>query len=344
MTGPLERASGPNPLNSPKMADGLGSWMMLTAQAALAAITVDQLRRRVFGSQRTATQSVIVVDVWGPVIVCLPMLGFVGQTQESVRGIGWMTVGAPVAAGVLALGAAIIVSFDRTATSIANRNGASSVPNWLGGLPIRSASAWTFAGIALVLLASAHHMSLWVGQCTFALAAALLWWNSPDDDELSDSQEPADREMNSGLMIALLAAVVHSVVVFKMPGEFVRISGGVVMLTAAMIIAAAARLAGPMACIGIGGWAATYGFLLGCGALSLEKLMPQAIRVVQLGEAAPVGRIAHGYGAYALEGLLLASLAGFWTIVHRLPQSVARIIGVVVLVFAAVLAAWRLSM
>src|SRR5262245_18791392 len=80
----------------------------LAAQAILSVVTVEQFRRRVFPAVGGLRQPEVVMDVWGPLALVLPMLFFIAQTKYSVRGAGWMPVGAPAMCGVLALGAALI--------------------------------------------------------------------------------------------------------------------------------------------------------------------------------------------------------------------------------------------
>jgi hypothetical protein len=115
------------------------------------------------------------------------------------------------------------------------------------------------------------------------------------------------------------------------------------MLTGAVIVATTAALCGPIPAIRVGGWAMTYGLLLSIGLISVLRLLTDVLRAVRDEEVVRAHRIAHGFGAYWFEGL--AIVVGIMLAVGatRLHRTVQRVIGAVVVLVAAAMAAWRIS-
>lgn len=299
----------------------------LVAQALCAAAVVDQLRRNVFPALHQLNAPSLITDVWAPLAIVMPMVFFLYRaTSGSVAGIAWMGVGAPVAVATAGLGGALIVK--RWEHAAFNST---------------SIAMWTGSGLTLLLLGAAHDLTMWMGQFALALAAVLLWVNTPDESD--DLTNPGAMQLRAGwgLMLAVLAAGAQGAASMFVPAEWTMISGGIVVASSVMSLAAAARLAGAEAATRISGWAMSYGILLALGVLSLLRLVPAAYAAAHNEFVTPVRRVAFGFGTYWLEGTIAMSFALAAVGLMRAPTAVRRIIGFGLIVAAAVLAAWRLA-
>jgi hypothetical protein len=184
-----------------------------------------------------------------------------------------------------------------------------------------------------------------MGQTAFAIAAMLLWMNTPDlsTARLPQSVPPEHARAGTGMTIALACAIGQGATAMMVETEYAPISGALMIAAAAMSLAVAATLAGTSAAIRVGAWAATYGVLLAFGAMSLARLLPAALHMLREGEAAPINRIASGFGAYAIEALALLGLAGLIAAQPHIHSPLRRTLGMVLIIVAAALAAWRLA-
>ena len=325
------------------MPEWMAGNLWLFVQAALAIVMVEQLRRRVFPAVLRAPQPELVLDVWGPLALVMPMLFFVSRVETTVRGEGWVTAGGPVVVGLLGLAMGLAVYRHR------------AIPMSIGEeenritLRMRDVVAWTGVGALLVLLAAAHDLTIWIGQCAFAVGAVLLWINTPDEPPAAmlrggGHDDAAAAQVGFGMMLALLCAAGQGGASLMMSGSAVGISAGMMIMAAAMSLAAAAQLVGPVAAIRLGGWAAAYGVLLGLGLLAAVRLLPTVIQAIQIHRVGPIGRIASGFGAYALEGCLMLVFGAAALMLQRMSHDAARAaLGWSVLALAALLAAWRLA-
>lgn len=314
------------PLHCLPMVDWTGT-IVLAVQALFAVIAIDQLRRHVFPALHLLRARALITDVWAPLAIILPMLFFLARTdQGSVRGAAWIGLGGPIVAALIGLAGALIV----------NRPGFASIN-------LNAIAVWTGAGLVLLLLGAAHHLTLWVGQCSFALAAVFLWVNTPDEvDDASQISAPQFRA-GLGMMVALVAGACQGATSIFVPEHMVVISATIAVASAVMLMTAAARFAGSDAGLRIAGWTIAYGVLLALGVLSLLRLIPAAYQAAAQGVAPPIQRIAHGFGAYWVEATLALSHGVAAVTLMRLPRAFKRIIGIILIAAAAILAAWRLS-
>ena len=306
------------------------SILPLAAQAMFAVLMVEQLRRKVFISIDDRAVSALMTDVWAPVAIVLPMMFFTARIHGDVAGAGWMPIGGPVVAAVLALGLALCTA-------------ARSEPTHRAAGPVTSIQflIWGSVGVVLLLLGAAHDLTMWMGQCAFAIVAVLLWMNTPDASH-AEQLTPTQLRAGWGMTMALLCALAQGMATLYVPSAHLNVSCGLVLGGVAMSLAAAARLAGADAVMRIGGWAMTYGFLAGLGAISLVRLTPQVIRAIQSGSADPVHRIAYGFGAYSIEAIAAIAVAGGAAFLMRWRGRAALVIGLAVIIAAACLAAWRI--
>ncbi len=301
----------------------------LVAQCACAVFTVEMLRRRVFGAIHHFQQPRLIHDVWAPLALVLPMMFLIGRIDGDVRGVGWIPIGAPVFCAVAALGLAALVS------------GAFQLPISLMP-PLQAIAAWTGAGVLLLLLGAAHHLTLWMGQCAFAVAAMLLWFNTPDEPA-TDEMTPGQLRAGFGMTLALAGAIGQGMAAMYVNEIYAGVSGAMMIATAAASLAAATCLTGPNVTIRLGGWSATYGILLGLGLLSLMRLFPEALHAARNGATRPINRIAFGFGSYWIEGAAMLFLAATALVVMRQPTALRRLCGIVLIGSAVALAGWRLA-
>ena len=92
----------------------------------------------------------------------------------------------------------------------------------------------------------------------------------------------------------------------------------------------------------MGAWTGALGTLLGVGAISLVHLMPQSLGVAFGVFDTVDAKVAYGFGAFALEGMILILLpAGILALTHLEP-GLRRRTGLGILLLAAGLAIWRI--
>jgi hypothetical protein len=264
------------------------------------------------------------------------MMFFVGRVDTTVRGAGWMMIGGPIAVATLAMAASYVAV---RPAALEERSGGSVRP--MRRVAVHSIGA----GAILLLLSAAHDLTLWAGQCAFAMGAVLLWMNTPDSHV--DAGEPREsssvRQAGVGMTIALACAVGQGAASMMSGPGTAGISGAMMLAAAAMAVAAAARLAGPAHATRIGLWAATYGVLLGLGMLSIKRLVPSAWEVVETGETLPIGRVVSGFGAYAYEAVALMMAGAGAVLQHGLSAPIQRALGGGILVGTAILIGLRIS-
>lgn len=304
--------------------------VLLIVQAVLAVVALHLLNRRVFPQLRFARHPELVADVWVPLAMVLPMVFLAGHVDSTVRGIGWVPIGGPICAGILAMGAAMVASRGR---------GHIAPPGWAALV------CWAAAGLVLLMLGAAHDLTIWTGQCAFALAAVLLWMNTPVVGHSSGGAVTEHSASAGGwwLALVLLCAIGQGVAGLLITGRWSAVSAAMMVAYAGAAGAGAAVLAAPGWAMRIGGWSAAVGMLLGIGLISLLELMPQALAVVLLPQAGVRAQVAHGFGAYALEAVLLLLLPAAAVAAIRLPRRSAELIGAGIVVIGAAVATWRVS-
>jgi hypothetical protein len=313
--------------------------LLLFAQGAMAILTIELFRTRVFPVVHRIDGPELVLDVWTPIVLVLPMMFFAGRVDHDVRIHGWMVVGGPVVCAIFAAGAALAVGM------IATSDQARQFRNW-------NLLGYAAAGTSLILLmlAAAHDLTLWVGQCAFAAGAVLLWINTPELKRSEPADGPArrlqvreERIAGAAMTIALGCAAAQGWLALHLPIEFAKIGASVVIAECAIVLMLAARIAGTAAVLRIGGWAAVYGVLLGLGVFALIEMAPQAWNILQRGYVERISRVANGFGEFALEACVLAVFAGFVALSARRNSSPSRVAGVIVIVVGAMLAAYRIA-
>ncbi|MCI0630873.1 MAG: hypothetical protein L0Y44_09500 [Phycisphaerales bacterium] len=352
-------------------------WLWLALQATFAIIAIEQLRRHALPVVNNLQHPSLILDVWGPLSLVIPMVLFVARldsVQWTMRGIGWMIIGGPIVCGLIALGLSMIGARSLQARA---QQGAPSEPSAAPGsplafvdpLPRRLILSIAGAGFLLLLLAAAHDLTLWMGQCIFAIAAVLLWVNTPEliapgSRPLAD-QRPTRAELRAGIAmtIAVACSVGQAVASLATPNQLVPISGAIIIATAAMVLAYTVVLAGTPATLRLGLWSASLGVLFGLGAISIAHVVPEAWRIIRTGESMPLDRIATGFGNYALEAFVLLAMAGGAAAITRpgfrlnpgqstgtpqanqsqVPVVLYRALGLTFVTLAALLAAWRLA-
>lgn len=312
-------------------------WIMLLVQAVLGVLTLDVLRRRVLPNIDAEQDAIINVGL--PFVVIIPMMFFVGLVQTTdesghsriVIEALWTPIGAPVLCGAFAVAIWMILPMPAP-----HRRGMPS-PWTAGATPI---AIWTLTGVTLLMLGAAHLMRLLVGQFIFAIAALLMWLNTP-----TAPQEPSVRgqRASSALLLATLLSVGHGVAVLLAGSEVASISTSLMVATGVLSLALIAAIVPGDAALRAGGWAATYGVLFGLGILSLVRLVPISFDVAQEQSIGPANFVVgRGFGVYAPEAIALLVLGGAAYAATQLPDRPRRILGAIALLGLAVGGAWRL--
>ena len=307
----------------------MASWVLLFVQAALAVVGLRFLRRGVQRLTSGAHDLTLMITVVAPLVLVGPMVLLIGWIDNSVHELGWVPIGGPVACGVFALACALIVGAQL------HQRIAPPRPLLLG--------TWLSTGIVLLLIASIHELTLAVGQVAFALAAVLLWWNSPQTVQEGFAQTKFSPLGNPELAAALTCSAAQGIVALMIDPSLEAFSGALMITHAAMGMAIVACICGSNAAISVGGWANVYGVLFVLGLMSLKQLIPMTVRTVTGGDTAVLKRVAYGFGAYALEAALMLAIAAGAASVGRLKPPLERIGGVILLIVAAAWCAWRLS-
>ena len=274
----------------------------------------------------TSPHAGLVTNVWLPLAFVTPLVAVATRTGNSVRGVGWIPLGAPIAVGAIVVAIVLLV---------ARR------PLDLRAWP---ALCWTGAGILLLALGAAHELTLCTGQAILAIAAVLRWINTPEPLHPPRSHH-ADAPLARATLIMLAVAAAQTagtvlVSPYALPVAATLILGGVATGGAAL-----ARRAGPDAAALVGGWSASLGLLFGVGFLSVSKMVPRALSLWFGPTLNGIDEgIAYGFGAYAAEAVLLALLPATLVLPGRAPRSVSVVLGAVLITIATGLAAWRAAL
>jgi hypothetical protein len=318
------------------------SWFMLGLQAMLAAAALHLVRWYVLPGLVRARQPQIIVDVWLPVAMAAPFVLAALRLGADVKGIGWTALGGPIVIAMLGAGFAMIAAHGRfdpfgERTLLHEEDAPALWP-----LPARIVGAALIAGLVLLMLGAAHMMTVWIGQAAFALAAIVLWINTPDD--LPGSERPSQHETLAGwatIGVVLLAAG-QAVASLWIAPEHVAYSALIMLAHAGVIVAMSAFIAGPGIASRLGLWAASVGVLASLGILSLTHVLPRAIHAWTAEYIDPQPpQVAYGFGAYAFEATALLVLAPAMIALARLERTLQIIAGIAILLAALALVAWR---
>jgi len=305
----------------------------LSAQAAAAIIAIELMRRWILPALPVLHHPELVLDVWGPVALALPLIIVAGRVEMSVStsAAGWAVIGGP--AGIAMLTLAICLMIGR----------AKSDPTR------RQLILWSTTGLVLFLLTAAGTLTIWVGQCCFAAGAVSLWINTPmspatvtngPTTPLADSQRG---RAGVGLLIVLGLAVVQGVAGVIVSEPMRPVGLVIIVVTASLVIAIAAFRGGPDSGRRLGMWAAAYAALFAVGVLSLRVMLPHSLRVVLGSDGPPPLEVAMGFGRWALDALILLLMPALIAVTGQWAGRGRSVAGVVVLLAAAVLVAVRLA-
>lgn len=299
---------------------------LLLLQSALAVLTIEVLRRRVWPKLHHTAYPELVIDVWGPIILIMPALFLVGRVDGSVAN-SWIPIAGPIGVGALGIGAAMMVSPPTEPSPLHQ--------------PIRLVSliCWAFVGVFLLLLGAAHELTIGTGQLTFAIAAVMLWMHTPVAVPNHKSQDDPEAAIGRWLMISLALAVGHGWVARSVDPGFAPISGAILMMTGGAALVAAAAQLGPNGATRLAGWAAALGPMFGIGVLSLMNLIPGVIAA----RDAWTTSIAFGFGRFAPEAVALIVLAALVAMLATRRRTLPAV-GIVLILLAATGIAWRLAM
>lgn len=310
----------------PLIADG---WIWLIAHAAMCIGVAEAMRRMVWPGTRMMRHPALVTDVWAPLTLALPLCISAARITSDAGATGWPALGGPMALALLAAGAAMLTAW--TADD-------EHLPSW------SHAATWMGAGGLILLLGAAHHLSLWIGQCAFALGALLLWMNTPEDHASAGEPVPAAQvRAGLGMVAALACAGAQGWLLWIMPEAWRQHATAMTMASAGASIAAAAGICGPWSAMRVGGWCATLGVLFSLGIASLMQLLPRVIEAARQGETSAARNVAYGFGVFAPEAVSMIAAVALAMAHHRIPAIVARLVGGLIIAATAAQIAWRLA-
>lgn len=308
-------------------------WLMLGIQIGFAAIALHLLSRQVYPALGQVRHGELIVDVWLPLALVIPLLFMVAGVDGSIRQVGWPVLGGPVMCGVIGLALAAMIG--RRGIGVFGEEFVDGEAiGWR--LAPRLTVAGLIAGLVLLLLGGAHVMSMWVGQCAFAVAAVLLWINTPEVSRGASAQSSTQARAGFAMVVVLLCAFAQGGT-GRLAGEEYRWLVVLLMLSfAAIALGSAARQASAGLSARIGIWSASFGVLFALGVMALLAMLPRLLATMARVELPPHSTdIASGFGALAMEATLLLVLAPLAAGVLRLPRVVQAVIGAVLLLFAA---------
>ena len=308
----------------------LSLWLILL-QMTLVVISLRLLFGRVLPNLRRVRCPEIVLDIWAPISLALPMLVMVVRMEENVQGVGWLPLGGPLVCGVFGLSMMLILS----------QRGQDNP-----GLTLKPMSIWMVTGLVMLFLGAAHELRVWTGQAMFAIGAVLMWMNTADSPGGNGGPANATTdEMRTGyaMLWVVICSLGQGLAAMNCEPEWWPLNGAMMIVYALMVLAATARICGPQTALRLGGWIATYGVLFGLGLASLLFMMPTVLGALTGAETDMSDRVAYGFGLYAWEGSFLLMLGPAAWLLMRLHVVLQRLAGILVLLAISVLAAWRLA-
>ncbi len=318
-------------------------WFALAAQAILAAASLHLVWWHVLPGLARTADARLIVDVWMPVAMAVPLV-FVAMTIESdVKGIGWTPLAGPIAVAIASAGFALLAArgeFDALGDDVL-RDGSADAPIWPHRARVACASL--LAGVVLLMLGAAHTMTIWIGQAAFAVAALLLWVNTPDEPAGSRAVSPTEMKLRAASMAAVFLALGAGAAVFWVDRAHLPLASCVVLAHAIAVAGMSGFAVAPGMASRLGLWTASIGVLATLGVLSLRTLLPRAVEALTADYIEPrPPDIAYGFGAYAFEATALIVLVPAVFAVARLNRAVQRVLGAVLLIATGAIIAWRL--
>jgi hypothetical protein len=309
--------------------------ILLILQAASAVLLLHLTARLLLPALResdSSTERRRMFDVWLPLILSAPAAAASINTSFGALTTGALGIAVPVGATMIAAGAAIL----RAQPTLLDPDRSRLTQALL------SAAA---AGGLLLLLAAADRLSILVGQVAFAIWAVLLWTNAPSEHP---QREPVERDRSEDrIALSLLAlaaiAVLQSVIIALLTMRSLPIAGGLCALQTTMTFALILLYAGSGAAVRAALWTAIYGLFLSIGLVSLATLIraswPLLDREANL--ALHYGP-AHGYGAFAIEAVLLVITVTLLAVQHRMGGFPRKAVALAWILGGAALIGWRL--
>jgi len=314
-------------------------WIIVQAAAALGGVAlwltviapaVAQLRERR-----------LVLSVWGPIVLILPMLFLVAGAEGSVRGVARLAISGPVLIGMVATVLALL-SGSMPSSEADDRARAFRGFGWF------AMTVWIGTGVVLLLLTAANELNVMVGQCVFAAAAVVLWMNTPSMADMQQARGSAssagEGRAAGGLFLAMALAIAQGVALLLAGLDAVPVTAGIAFGSALIVIIGLAMRGSAIDALSLGGWSATFGVLLAIGALSLLHMLPTVTETFAGDSnpaltvaARPLAQVARGFAALAPEAtaMIAAGLVGAFAV--RLPARARRPIALALMVLAGCL-------
>jgi hypothetical protein len=312
--------------------------LMVALQIGFAALALHMLARHVYPALGHVRQGELVADVWLPVSLVIPLLFLIGGVDGSVREAGWPALGGPVAVAVIGLALAAMIG--RGGIGVFGEEFADGESiGWR--LAPRLTVAALIAGIILLLLAAAHVMTMWVGQCAFAIAAVMLWINTPEIGRGEPAQNSMQVRAGFAMVVVLMCSFAQGIAGRFAGDDALLLVVALMILHATVALGLAARQTSAGLCVRLGVWSASFGVLFALGLIALLAMVPRILATMFAQELPPHSmQIAAGFGAYAMEATVLMVLTPLAVGVMRLPRGVQVIIGAALLLLVVGRLGW----
>ncbi len=283
------------------------------------------LATRLLHRVRPSAEASFAQDVGLPLILILPLVSFATMVQGDIAGAGRASIGGPMAVGILAVGMMGLghATYSRPPAAVL----------------VRWTCATVATGLVFLLSAALNELPTLVGQSGLAIAAMLMWLNSPDHHDATCQNMP--REDWLWYAVGLLVFAQCLAVIGAGTGH-VSISGGISMAWAIAVLVMLAVMVGPVTVFRAGGWAAVYGPLVSVSVVTLPIIIPAMVRALRGEYIAAIPRTATGMVEIAIEAVafLLLPIAVFAIV--RVHRTAAAFIGGLILGAGGLLVLGRL--
>jgi hypothetical protein len=176
------------------------------------------------------------------------------------------------------------------------------------------------------------------------MAAILLWINTPEHSPHGGrGANPDGSSVGFAMFSVVILAAAQGLVALRADPAHQSLSSAIMLLHGAAAIGMSAFLVGPGIAVRVGVWSASIGVFASLGMLSFAQVLPRAVRGLFNSEIEPAPQsIAYGFGAYALEAIVLLTVAPAMIALARCEHAIQRVAGIAIFLGIAVVAVLRL--
>ena len=275
-------------------------------------------------SPRRREHLLVLVDIWLPLALVAPLIACAIPVEHTVRGTGWLPIGAPISIALLLGGVALL----------ANRGA--------DRFDVRRALPWALASVLLLLLGAAHVLEMMVGQVYFAIGAIMLWIVTPPImNHPPEPTPPLERRAGWSTLAVIALSVLHAVIMPRLldgeAGWTVPFGVGAMLTGVVGSGVIATMAAGRARGVQIAGTIGMLGVFFGVGMLALVRMLTFSVMMLRSnGAPLPAGAsvsesVAAGFERFAFEATGLMALAVLAAIASALPSALVRVAGVILI-------------